>query len=83
MTRLPQIWLCIRKNIPSGKWLDLQGIYQLVERNVSLDAEDLEWQSTSSDVQKWKRNVRNVAFRHEATNNAKTDLTLSERSSMN
>jgi len=32
----------------------------MVESGLTLDSEDYEWQSPSSDIPKWKRNVRNV-----------------------
>ena len=43
-----------------GSWVLLEEIYQLIENNWNLDAEDFEWQSPTSDIPKWKRNVRNV-----------------------
>jgi hypothetical protein len=42
------------------KWISLIDIYDLVERFGNLDDEDFEPQSPSSDIPKWKRNVRNV-----------------------
>jgi len=60
MTRLPELWDCILGDLPRGRWIVLDDIYTLVERNLNLDAEDYEWQSPNSDIPKWKRNVRNV-----------------------
>lgn len=60
MTHQPIIWACIKRYVPSGKWTTLEDIYKIVERNIALDNDDYEWQSPSSDVPKWKRNVRNV-----------------------
>jgi hypothetical protein len=60
MTRLPEIWECIKKYLPRGQWTSLARIYRIVEDNISLDKEDFEWQSPSSEIPKWKRNVRNV-----------------------
>ena len=60
MTHLPEIWNCIKKNLPKGQWVPLVDIYHLVENTLCLDKEDYEWQSPSSDIPKWKRNVRNV-----------------------
>lgn len=60
MTRLPEIWECIKNNMPRGEWVPLDDIYHLIEGNIDLDKEDYEWQSPSSDIPKWKRNVRNV-----------------------
>jgi hypothetical protein len=60
MTRLPEIWDCIRNNLPKGQWIALGYIYSLIGENINLDEEDYEWQSPTSDIPKWKRNVRNV-----------------------
>ena len=38
----------------------LQEIYGIVEERLTLDAEDFDPQSPTSDVPKWQRNVRNV-----------------------
>lgn len=60
MTRLPEIWSCIKQYLPKGQWVNLETIYELVETNLKLDLEDFEPQSPSSVIPKWKRNVRNV-----------------------
>ena len=60
MTRLPEIWSVIRSRLPRGKWISLDDIYALVASSVALDREDHLPQSPSSDIPKWKRNVRNV-----------------------
>lgn len=60
MTRLPAIWNCIRYQLPRGRWVELEDIYALVARHLELDAEDFFPQAPSSDMPKWKRNVRNV-----------------------
>jgi hypothetical protein len=60
MTRLSEIWDCLRHKLPKGKWVQIEEIYSIVEAGVLLDNEDYEWQSPSSDIPKWKRNVRNV-----------------------
>jgi len=46
--------------MPKGEWISLQEVYDLVSRNAQLDKEDYEPQSPTSDLPKWKRNVRNV-----------------------
>ncbi len=46
--------------MPKNEWLPLQEIYDLISRHAKLDDEDYEPQSPSSDIPKWKRNVRNV-----------------------
>ena len=60
MTHLPEIWDCIKNRMPKGQWVALDDIYNLVENTLDLDKEDHEWQSPSSDIPKWKRNVRNI-----------------------
>lgn len=60
MTRLPEIWSCIKQHLPERQWCQLEYIYKIIENNINLDAEDYEPQSPSSDIPKWKRNVRNV-----------------------
>ena len=60
MIHLWTIWSCIKKRMPRGKWVDIGDIYDLIEKNNSLDEEDFEWQSPSSSIPKWMRNVRNV-----------------------
>lgn len=60
MTRLPEIWACLKKNIRKGHWTNIETIYEIVQNSLSLDKEDFQPQSPSSDIPKWKRNVRNV-----------------------
>lgn len=60
MTHIPEIWDCLLSKLPKRRWVGLGDIYTLIERNINLDEEDYEWQSPSSDIPKWKRNVRNV-----------------------
>ena len=60
MIRLPEIWAIILDRMPRGQWVALSEIYRLVERYGDLEKEDFEPQSPTSDIPKWKRNVRNV-----------------------
>ena len=60
MIHLPEIWNIILTHMPRGRWVSLDGIYRIVERYGDLDNEDFEPQSPTSDIPKWKRNVRNV-----------------------
>ncbi len=60
MTRLLEICSCIKQYLPKGQWVNLETIYELIKTNLKLDLEDFEPQSPSSDIPKWKRNVRNV-----------------------
>ena len=60
MTHQPEIWDCIQKFMPKGKWISLKEIYGIAEGHLELDSEDYDWQSPSSSIPRWKRNVRNV-----------------------
>jgi len=60
MIPLPEIWEIIKDHMSRNEWLSLQDIYNLVARYGQLDDEDYEPQSPTSDLPKWKRNVRNV-----------------------
>lgn len=61
MIHSPEIWDIILTHTPRGRWVSLpDDIYQMVERYGNLDVEDFKPQSPTSDIQKWKRNVRNV-----------------------
>jgi hypothetical protein len=60
MIHLPEIWDCIVGNLSKKQWVTLDDIYRLIERSLSLDAEDYEPQAPRSEIPKWKRNVRNV-----------------------
>jgi len=60
MTHHPEIWDCLRQRSPKGEWIQLEEIYSIVEAGLTLDNEDYARQSPSSDIPKWKRNVRNV-----------------------
>ena len=60
MTSQPEMWSALLNHLPAGTWVQLQEIYSVVENVLTLDDEDYEPQSPSSDLPKWKRNVRNV-----------------------
>jgi hypothetical protein len=40
MTHLPEIWKCIKGNMPRRVWVDIEDIYKLIKDNISLDDED-------------------------------------------
>ena len=52
MTRLPEIWVCLKQNMTKGLWTSLETIYEIVQNNLSLDTEDFQPQSPSSDIPK-------------------------------
>jgi hypothetical protein len=56
----PKIWDLIRMYLPRGTWTHIHRIYDLVEEHATLDKDDFYPQSPTSDIPKWKRNVRNV-----------------------
>jgi len=60
MTRHPDLWRSIQCVLRKNKWTSLEDIYGFVERDIRLDDEDFEPQAPTSDIPKWKRNVRNV-----------------------
>jgi uncharacterized protein with HEPN domain len=67
MIHAQEIWDIIQTRLPRGCWVALEEIYEVVKKYGSLDAEDFEWQSPTSDIPKWKRNVRNVLQRRKGT----------------
>ena len=60
MIHSSEIWDIILTHMPRGCWVSLEKVYQVVECHGDLDAEDFKPQSPTSDIPKWKRNVRNV-----------------------
>ena len=50
----------MKSGLPKGQWVTLGDIYHLIANTLKLDKEDYEWQAPSSNIPKWKRNVRNV-----------------------
>lgn len=73
MTHSHEIWTCIKENIRKGQWSTLETIYKIIENNLSLDAEDFKPQSPSSNIPKWKRNVRNVLQNRKTTGKIEWD----------
>jgi len=68
-----EIWDIIVTHMPRGRWVSLQKVYDLVERDGSLDTEDFSPQSPTSDIPKWKRNVRNVLQYRKGTSEIQWD----------
>lgn len=60
MIHLPEIWQLIQTHMPRGTWIHIHQIYGLVEEHATLEDDDYYPQSPTSDIPKWKRNVRNV-----------------------
>jgi len=61
------------------QWCHLEDIYKLIENNIKLDSEDYDPQSPSSDIPKWKRNVRNVLQYRKKTGEVEWDGTANYR----
>ena len=68
MIHLPKIWEIIQENMPRRTWTHIHKIYDLVEKHAALDDDDFYPQSPTSDIPKWKRNVRNVLQYRKGTN---------------
>ncbi len=73
MIHHPEIWDIIQTHMPRESWISLEEIYQMVERYGNLDVEDFEPQSPTSDIPKWKRNVRNVLYYRNHTGKIRWD----------
>ena len=50
ITRLPEIWSVIKRNLSGSHWQSLDEIYRFVENSLNLDDEDFLPQSLSSDM---------------------------------
>jgi len=53
----------ITRHLPRRKWIPIKEIYTLVERQMSLDAEDRACCSNRVSLPRWQRNVRRVLHR--------------------
>ena len=62
MIHKPEIWKLMQINMKPDNWYSNEDIYQIIEKNGKLDAEDSDYQSPTSPIPKWKRNVRNVLY---------------------
>ena len=73
MIHRPEIWKIIQTHMQRERWVSLTEIYQMVEHYGNLDVEDFEPQSPTSDIPKWKRNVRNVLQSRKGTGKIQWD----------
>jgi hypothetical protein len=73
MIRHTVIWDIILTQVPRNQWIPLDAIYQAVSQYGDLDDEDYEPQSPSSQLPKWKRNVRNVLQYRKGTGEIRWD----------
>lgn len=73
MIHIPEIWDIILMYMPRRQWISLNDIYHIVETYGNLDTEDFEPQSPTSDIPKWKRNVRNVLYYRKETGEIQWD----------
>jgi len=76
MTKDAALWATLREHLPRKSWVSIEDIYQIVERNVSLDADDLGCNGVESARPRWKRNVRRLLH------SKQKDGTLMSRSSL-
>lgn len=60
MLHQPEMWRIMQDAMPRARWVSLEEIYGIIESKAGLDDEDVLPQSPTSDLPKWKRNVRNV-----------------------
>ena len=60
MIHSKDIWGVIQAKISRERWVSLEELYEVVEEYGNLDTDDFKPQSPTSDIPKWKRNVRNV-----------------------
>lgn len=60
MIRSRQISEILSMKLTKGNWISIEQVYGLIEKYANLDSDDFEWQSPTSSIPKWKRNVRNV-----------------------
>jgi hypothetical protein len=60
MIHQPEIWALIKTYLPRRTWIHLHKIYDLVKKHADLGNDDFYPQSPTSNLPKWKRNVRNV-----------------------
>jgi len=83
MISLPEIWEIIQNRMNRGRWVSIDEIYSIVQQYSRLDREDYEPQSPTSNITKWKRNVRNVLQYRKKTGeiewNGEANYLLSER----
>lgn len=61
-----QAWEALASEAPRGEWLSITQLYEIVERNVSLEEADARPISTSNSSPRWKRTVRNALQRRKA-----------------
>ncbi len=60
MTDNGTIWTTILRNLPPRTWIPIAEIYQAVEANIRLDAEDLDTTLSRNNIPRWRTNVRRV-----------------------
>jgi hypothetical protein len=60
MTDLAELWEIILNHMPKDRALSLKEVYRIIERHASLDPEDFQTESHTSNTSNWKRDVRNI-----------------------
>jgi len=59
-TPQPLMWEVMQRLLPRRERVTLQQIYDLIEREIRLQADDFEPSSDLSNEPRWQRNVRNI-----------------------
>ncbi len=60
MTDDTALWTALHRHLPRRTWVPITAIYQIVQHNVPLDAEDLVCQGAHLTNPRWQRNVRRI-----------------------
>lgn len=60
MSKSHEIRTCLEKNAKKNIYLSLSEIYNIIEKNLILDEDDLSSVTDEHKEPKWQRNVRNV-----------------------
>ncbi|MBP7770145.1 MAG: hypothetical protein KA055_03390 [Aliarcobacter sp.] len=60
MSKSDEIRTCLEKNAKKNIYLSLSEIYNIIEKNLILDEDDLSSVTNEHKEPKWQRNVRNV-----------------------
>ena len=69
MSKSDEIRTCLEKNAKKNIYLSLSEIYNIIEKNLILDKDDLSSVTNEHKEPKWQRNVRNVLQSDKETSN--------------
>lgn len=60
MTNNQRLWQTIQDHVPRRTWLSIRDLFDIVERHVELDYEDLEPGRSPGCQPRWKSNLRRI-----------------------